>query len=557
MRRYCCLSLLGLCLLSACGGASSADSANARVEDETDQTAETATAEESDGASSDSPAVTEPVASDEGTSPEVATTDETTAETPEPVALPPVGEPVPPATESPTTPAPEPSPPEPVNPPITETPVCGDSSVSETAAACEGMCGNGAIDSCEVCSPGVPGTPTPPVLLPAGAAAVAFLPPQEPVCSLVSEQCDGAQLGEQSCTGLGFTAGELSCNSNCGFSESECQSCGTDSHIAACTDTVAEGQTASNVALATNNDTVAVAWTGSNGVSLNVYDADLNLLGSSGCLRGTASRLALASLPSGWVLGADSDVFVLGTDGSVQSQRSNAGTMALFATSRPGSTPLFVYSAPAVTAALLDESAEPIWETAISSDAIEPWLGSAVAVTSGFLVGLRLSDATTGGVHVHHLDQESGEVTAVNAAGSSATEYPQLASDGVTARLVWADFGNIGGLLWAALDSSGARSSEPVTLGLIPDQFNRSPAVMVGSDTVVLLGGYTGGTEIGRVHQVRRVDENGLSVGNDYPLQQDPNNVTSPQLAVLGDSLIAAWVAFGSPGRVGLAKLTP
>ncbi len=37
------------------------------------------------------------------------------------------------------------------------------------------------------------------------------------------EQCDGADLGGQSCSGLGFDSGSLSCSGNCTFDTSQCQ----------------------------------------------------------------------------------------------------------------------------------------------------------------------------------------------------------------------------------------------------------------------------------------------------------------------------------------------
>ncbi|MCK4454215.1 hypothetical protein KAU51_02615 [Candidatus Parcubacteria bacterium] len=41
-----------------------------------------------------------------------------------------------------------------------------------------------------------------------------------------SEQCDGADLGGQTCAGLGYTSGTLTCNSDCTFNTSNCSTGG-------------------------------------------------------------------------------------------------------------------------------------------------------------------------------------------------------------------------------------------------------------------------------------------------------------------------------------------
>jgi hypothetical protein len=80
---------------------------------------------------------------------------------------------------------------------------------------------------------------------------------------------------------------------------------------------------------------------------------------------------------------------------------------------------------------------------------------------------------------------------------------------------------------------------------------------MVGEDTVVLFGGYTGGTGQGQALDLRRVDVSGATVYGDIRVQNDPNFVAWPRLQPLGDALVVAWISLGQPGRVGLAKFTP
>jgi len=62
------------------------------------------------------------------------------------------------------------------------------------------------------------------------AASVNITATVNPVCGNgvleTGEQCDGSNLNGQSCTGLGYTGGTLSCNSSCTFNTSACTSGG-------------------------------------------------------------------------------------------------------------------------------------------------------------------------------------------------------------------------------------------------------------------------------------------------------------------------------------------
>jgi hypothetical protein len=44
----------------------------------------------------------------------------------------------------------------------------------------------------------------------------------------VGEQCEGADLGGQTCEGLGFTGGTLACTGGCGYDTSGCTTCGNE-----------------------------------------------------------------------------------------------------------------------------------------------------------------------------------------------------------------------------------------------------------------------------------------------------------------------------------------
>jgi hypothetical protein len=264
--------------------------------------------------------------------------------------------------------------------------------------------------------------------------------------------------------------------------------------------------------------------------------------------------LQLTVVPSGenWVVEVASLQFVLDGVGEVLASRPIEGR-ALYGATRAGGMPLVVRGddAGGVNAALLDETGAEVWSTAIDDDVIEAEYGSAAAVEDGFLVALR-REAT--GVEVVHLDG-AGEITTRTSPGSEETEYPQLAAAGGEVRLVWTDF-NDGSVLWSKLDGVGRPLGEAAVLGGTPTQFNRSPIALDGTDTVVLLGGYTGGTGTGAENWVHLVDDAGGTLGTDLLVQADPNGVRWPQVVMFEDSPVAAWVGgSGSFARVGVARV--
>jgi hypothetical protein len=419
---------------------------------------------------------------------------------------------------------------------------------------CEGQCGNAVVDSCEICQPGggFGVDPVEPGLPLQDLAA----PPIDPVCTTVTESCDGELAPEQTCEAIGFSGGTLACSQVCRYDDAQCDSCVGNPETVVCRDDLAAGAAPSFVALATNATDLVAAWNEGCDVKVAWFDGALDAvrtssLSGAGCVTATAG-ITLAPLSSSWLAEIGNKQFVLDSEGEVVSERNIAGS-ALFAASRAGDTPLVVRQVNygLVTASLLDEAGAEVWTREVSDSVMEAHYGSATAVSDGFLVALR----TDAGVQVFHLDETSGTILDVSTPGSASTEYPQVHASGDEVRLVWADFGETIGVRWATLNEKGERSGEVVEIGASPDFFNRSPIVVDGDDTVVVFGGYTGGTGIGQATHVRRLDATGTKTAGDVAVQSDPNLVQWPQVVAFDGAFVTAWVGKGDAGRVGLARV--
>lgn len=371
----------------------------------------------------------------------------------------------------------------------------------------------------------------------------------------MSEQCDGELSEEQTCQALGFTGGTLACGDVCRYDDARCESCGTDPSIAVCRDDLGVATQPTRVALATNSVDLVAVWNEGCKLQMGWFDSNLELTHSTElvdapCL--TQGGITLASLSQDWVVEAGAKRYFVEASGATQRSVDLEGT-ALFAAPRDGDTPLLVRQEAygVVTATLLEPTGDEAWKTEVSEGVVEAQYGSAAAVEDGFLVALR----TDLGVQVFQLEADTGSIAHTSTPGSESTEYPQIGVAGTEVRLVWADFGGVAGVRWARLDTTGEALGATVTIGETPDFFNRSPIVVDGTDTVVLLGGYTGGTGIGKATTLRRLDDMGDQTAGDVAIQSDPNKVQWPQVVAFDGAFVTAWVGNGTAGRVGLAKV--
>ncbi len=423
------------------------------------------------------------------------------------------------------------------------------------APACAGLCGNGHRDMCSSCHPCGPrgggggGGPPP---FPDGGLC----------CTTAGEDCDGTDLGGATCASIGYAGGTLHCGSWCAFDSGTCVSCTTGPHVTACDRADGDATGAMSLALAVTETEVAVAWASGTGARFARFGADFPRHGETGCFGpADARRVALAAVPTGWIAAvenaAGTGIYVVSATGAA------TGPVAMFPSAqmpllagRPGAGPLLVWTLAATGAeqeSVLGADGRPTTATVtLFTPVTEPEYGSAVSAGDGFLVAMRSSV----GVQVLRVGADGRAGTP---AGLGAeTEYPQVTWTGTEGRITWSDFGvSPPSVKWARLDATGRMIGSAVTLGGIPTYYNPSPTAAFGDHTMVLLGGYTGGTG-----QARRLDATVLAADGGvivpaFHVDQDPHAVISYRLAARSGDAVAAWLTTDYPGRVGLARVVP
>lgn len=410
------------------------------------------------------------------------------------------------------------------------------------APVCAGLCGNGAVDSCQgQCGPcpggGGPGGP------PNWDGGTC--------CQTLSESCDGTNLGGSTCAALGFSGGTLACNGGCTFDTSGCNHCGTDSHILACGNTPSAPDVTS-LALAASDTAIALAWAagpqGQRGMRVSILAPDLGVTAQVGCLgTGDVAAVAIAATPSGWIAAAQTPagvaLYPLRADGTpVGSASVIPGAATPILAQQPGGGPLLVWVAgqSGAFASFLDAAASVGTTKQLfgGSPITEPQYGSAVWVGDGFLVALR----TNSGASVVHVALD-GTLGASHSVGAE-TEYPQLAWTGSEARLTYGSFGGTAAVDLLRLDATGAPIGSALTAGSTPQYYDPAPIVGVRGDSLVLLPGYTGGTGIASHVDVGRFTADGKSVYAAYVLGQGGvDRISQYRLAVRGPDVVAAWVS--------------
>jgi hypothetical protein len=398
----------------------------------------------------------------------------------------------------------------------------------------------------------------------------------------VVEQCDGINLGGATCASLGFPGGALACDSACFFATNQCETCLPGPNVATCRHTELDAAEPSALAMTTTDQEIVVAWisgpglatspspTAAASVRLARFGADLSLIAQSSCFGPAHARnIALARSPSGFILAVEGDGGVtiqpLDSTGApraasrvianalqpVLGAREASGTMSggpLLAWSvAPGAHPN--PSGLAVQAELLgDDGTQETAPVTVFPVAEGTGYASAVFTGDGFL----LADGSIARVGL------DGSVVGTSAPGPA--EYTMLAWTGTEARVVYGDPAAQGaGVYWLRLDKSGAALGSPVLLTPSSTFYNVAPAVAMGDDTVVVLGGGSSTIDHSTHLGITRISPTGTSLTAPFGVVQDPELVAAPKVAVLGSQAVLAWVGGvnGYPGRIGLALLNP
>jgi hypothetical protein len=443
------------------------------------------------------------------------------------------------------------------------TSACGPGSPSP-APTCGAACGNGVREACEVCDgPGPRGAAPAPLDAGASADAGNLRPPPPldagPMCTEVTETCDGTDLGGRSCRALGYAGGVLRCHGWCAFDVSDCTTCASGADVSRCADVWTGTDSTPALALAASGSELGLAWVqGGVGVQVQLHDEQLGVLARRTCVEGAvATQVALAPTSTGWLLavsdGTATALHPLAADlqanGAIRAIR---GQQPQLVAGSAGPLLTYVDATGVVMAAGLDASGASLWTASVFSGVVGAEFVSAVETGAGQWM---LAARTRGGVEIARI--AGGQVAGRSNPVGGSTEYPNLAWTGTEARLVYTDFATTGQVRWARLDAQGALIGASVALGTIPDFFNSSPVVTVGDASYAFLGGYTGTTAVSDRLALVRIDATGASVSVPSDLAIGPELVRPARATVLRGAPFVAWVGAGAEGRVNLARITP
>jgi hypothetical protein len=432
------------------------------------------------------------------------------------------------------------------------------------------LCGNGKIDTCDVsfgmCG-GQGGGGGPPDFDAGG---------DDGGCAIIqSESCDGHDFGGKSCKSLGFSGGTLACNAGCGYDVSGCDHCGTGAMIASCGNANVKATGASALALAASGANLGLAWVtgtaGKGGLHVAVLASDLSVVAEADCLGvSDVGAVAIAATPSGWLVAAETpsgiELIPLTATGAMSGAvQVLPGATSPILAGNPSGGPLLVWvtsgSSDQGNVSLLGADGTVMSTTAAFTQVVEPQYGSAVYVGDGFLVALRASLGAT----VIHVGLD-GSLGTPHSLGDE-TEYPKVAWTGSEGRVVYADFSAQGKLELQRLDATGALIGSPTKVGGVPAYYDPAPVATSGSDSVVLLPGYTGGTGIASHLDVTRVAQGGTQVYAPYVLAKagSVDALSAYVMVPTGQGAVVAWLAgeaaWGSgttyPSYIGIARVTP
>jgi len=448
--------------------------------------------------------------------------------------------------------------------PVPTTPDACEVPWSKPAPGCGAQCGNGAVNDC---SPPCQG----------GG-----------MCAPDKEECDGAELAERSCTGLGFQGGSLTCD-GCFFDVGQCEACVTNPKTRACTRAGVDMRGGRSVDVALAEGGGAMVWlasptsTGGSSARFARFGADLAVRGETE-LAGPCAlrRIAIGASPSGFIVAMETweGLVVAPVDGNGAARGPTRlvpnGAMPMLVSRGTSGTmsggPLLVwsqsvYSGPntqiyqKTQAAMLHddgtEEAPPlvVWPAALDTARGRP---SAAFAGDGFLV-TRDNVALDAYSEVVKVGLNGQELARHSVPGYA--KYPVVAWGGGEARIV---YNEQGGRFWLRLDGSGAAVGTPVR---ISDQmYSTGPIAIAGQDTLVIDGPLSemGDATLSEV-KLLRVSADG-AVLSTLEIAKDPV-VNRSFIEPMGTSWLVSWFSSSTwpgtagrdprPARIGLALVDP
>jgi hypothetical protein len=265
------------------------------------------------------------------------------------------------------------------------------------------LCGNGAVDTCEVCF------------------STNGEPPQ---CEDATEACDTEAA--KSCEELGYAGGGRTlCTSACTHDVRDCDSCLGSANQLGCARPRVDGFDVLDLQLATDGDIVAAAWISfDKTLHFARFSTALQLIDQrAGCATVEGGgMMSLAPTPGGWVLAVggvgdnpQTRIYSLDAAGNELGAPRIVGDAAFpVLVPRPAATPYLVYTSTTfaggtgeVIAELLDAEGGAAWQAALPGDAF-PELTVAGFADPGLLVAARTTDGTTSTTLLVPVDEAGG-----------------------------------------------------------------------------------------------------------------------------------------------------
>jgi hypothetical protein len=392
-----------------------------------------------------------------------------------------------------------------------------------------------------------------------------------------TEICDGSALGASTCAGLGYAGGTLRCGAWCGFDTRGCDACEHGPAIAACVSAVPEVATPTELALASTDAEIAIAWldgdsqTTRTGLRFARFRPDLSRLSLSDCFGPAApTQVALAATPAGWLVATTAadglHVLPLSPTGAPSGpERFIAAAKDPMLVGRPAGGPLLYRTLAGQTFASLARADGSDETTAVT---VFPYAidTSAGAFTGdGFLLASRLALIWTTRIGT---DGKIANQTTIQSTLKPNGYAPGLAWTGASAAIsYWADNAPATGssLAWLRVDRTGAPLGAATVIGSSPLAGNSmtvsgAPLAPIGAQTIMLSQPASMQSSL----QAVKLDAMGAAVGAPFGLNHDPAIVRTYRLGTMGADVVAAWTTTGGlrtaarpPGRIGLARLAP
>jgi hypothetical protein len=449
---------------------------------------------------------------------------------------------------------------------------CGGPGPSPSPLCGAAACGNGKRDTCDV--------------------------PYLGFCPMASykatEECDGLEFGDDSCGRRGYGSGAITCRADCTANADACRECmPPGGPLVACKDAPFVTPWPGAVDLAASNDGYGLAWTGledmdndKGTLTFERLSPALERLGTTALedKAHTATPLpyrsimgtAVVALVSGWVVAVvgEPDVFfhavdAQGTDfGRVtveQVEPSHFGVHPWIAMApRANGGPLLVWASEKIARVALlaadGRSATPLFDLPLDG-LIVTSRPSAVFAGDAFYVIFQVFNLNTmfEGFRLVRVGTDGLASKVADIVPEGFAAFPMFVAGASDLRLIYDGTapGGVPGedqvILWRRLGFGGDFVSPAVVLARPPLYLNPSPAVALGDDTAVLLGGMDW-----HALGMARVAGDGKIVTPAAQIARTRFGIETYALARRGNEVVAAWNASTTKaGRIGLARLTP